>query len=126
MKHLYLSVLALFISFASFAIGPITGNTNICAGGVTTLSNATPGGTWSNSNTLVASVGLTNGVVAGASAGTTVITYNTSGGSATVTVTVNLLPSAITGPTSVCSGSTIVLSNAVPGGIWRCSSPPVA
>lgn len=42
------------------------------------------------------------------------------------TVTVNLLPAAITGTTSVCVGSTATLSSATAEGTWSSGTPSVA
>ena len=71
----------------------ITGATSICAGSVTTLSNTTPGGTWSSSNPVVATI-TPLGVVTTLSAGTSVISYTVAGCAATVTITVNPVPFA--------------------------------
>jgi hypothetical protein len=72
--------------------GTITGTATVTAGSTTTLSNATTGGTWSSSNTGIASVG-TSGVVTGVASGTATISYtvsNTCGSAvATQVVTVN-------------------------------------
>ena len=57
------------------AIDPITGVTTVCAGSTTTLSDATSGGTWSSSNTSVATINQ-NGVVTGISQGSSTITYS--------------------------------------------------
>ena len=58
---------------------PITGNSFLCTGSSTTLSNIAAGGTWSSSNTAVAVVSST-GLVTAVSAGTVVITYSMSAG----------------------------------------------
>jgi len=47
----------------------------ICVTGTTTYTDATPGGTWSSSNTSVATVDPSTGVVTGAGAGTATISY---------------------------------------------------
>ena len=98
---------------------PITGNLGICLGGSTNLSDITTGGTWSSSNTSVATVNGSGTVTSGATLGTANITYTQPGGCiAVVTVTVNPYPLPITGPTQVCVGGTITLSDATLGGIW--------
>ena len=99
---------------------PITGNTSICLGTTTSLSDITAGGTWSSSNVSVATVSST-GIVTGSSinAGTATITFTLPGGCiALTTVTVNPYPAPITGPTQVCLGSTITLSDITPSGSW--------
>ena len=109
----------------------ITGNTTICAGFTTTLSDGSPGGTWSSSITTVATIGSSSGIVSGGTAsnpgGTTVITYTLGTGcSMTTIVTVNPLPAAITGVTTICSGLTTTLSDATPNGTWSSASVAVA
>lgn len=71
-----------------------SGTTGTCIGGTTTLSNAAAGGIWSSSNTAVATVGSTTGVVSGVSAGTVSIDYQltTTGCMAGITVTIVPLP----------------------------------
>ena len=46
-------------------VAPITGNVNICTGTTSQFNDATPGGTWSSSNSLVASVNSSTGLVTG-------------------------------------------------------------
>jgi len=117
----------------STSIVGITGSGIVCAGGTTTLSHETPGGTWSSANTSVATIGST-GIVTGAASGTAVIsyivTYPYGCGSAVATrvVTVNALPTAgtITGIATVTAGSTTTFSNATTGGTWSSSATGVA
>jgi trimeric autotransporter adhesin len=97
----------------------ITGTRTICQGSATALSDATAGGTWSSGSSSIASVGLGTGIVTGIAAGTTTITYRTATGcTATSEVTVNPLPSAISGTTHVCIGSSVTLLDATTGGMW--------
>jgi len=104
----------------------ITGTTTVCAGGTTTLADATGGGTWSSSDGATAAVGTT-GVVTGISAGTATISYTLGTGCyATATVSVNAAPSTITGSLIVCQGSTSTLGNTVSGGTWSSSNTGVA
>jgi trimeric autotransporter adhesin len=111
--------------------GTITGSSAVCAGSMITLSNATSGGSWSSSNTSVATIGST-GVVTGIAAGTATISYTVTNacgsGVATKVITVNPTPSAgtITGASSVCGGSTITLTNATTGGSWSSSNTAIA
>ncbi len=58
---------------------PIVGPTDLCLG-ITDLSDATPDGFWSTSNSSVATVGPTNGIVTGVSTGAVTITYAISAG----------------------------------------------
>ena len=105
----------------------ITGGSNLCGGSTVVLSDGIAGGIWSSSNTSVATIGVSTGVIYGISAGNTVITYTTSCGIVTSPVTVNPIPPAVTGPATVCaSGGVITLANTVPGGIWATASTSIA
>jgi len=117
---------------ASSATPPIAGTLSVCAGSTTPLSDATGGGIWTSSNTGIATVGSSSGAVSGVAIGTATITYTVSSSCgapyATATVTVNTTPSAgtITGPSEVCPGSSIGLSDATSGGIWSSSNTAIA
>ena len=108
------------------SVASITGFSNVCAGSSITLTDATPGGVWSSSNTTAATV--SGGVVTGVSGGTTIISYvfTNSCGSATATQTVTIDPLAsagtITGLAAVCPGATVTLTNASAGGAWSSSN----
>jgi hypothetical protein len=117
-----------FWNFGLFLDGPvppanITGTFTVCPGATTTLSDATTGGTWSSSNTGIATIDG-SGVVTAVAAGTTTISYTNGGGSATQVVTVNSLPtvSAITGNTTLSTAITTQLSNTTTGGTWTSST----
>ncbi len=117
------AILPVFLSLPD--AGTITGTNSVCAGSNTTLSNTATGGTWSSSS---ANATVTGGVVAGITAGSAIISYtatNICGAmSDTMLVTINPLPDAgtITGPTSVCTGTNITLSNSATGGTWLSST----
>ena len=106
----------------------ITGITDICPSeGTVTLSDATVGGTWTSSNTAVATIGSGSGVVSGVSAGTVTITYQLPTACyVTETFTVNPLPDPITGSTAVCVGSETTLADASGSGNWTSSNTAVA
>lgn len=110
----------------------IAGPIEVCIGNTITLSNTSGGGVWSSTNTTVANVNSSTGVVSGVSAGTAIISYDITGagcvGTATTTITVSGLPvvSAISGPSNVCEGSTISLTNTTSGGVWTSSDATVA
>ena len=108
--------------------GPISGVTKACIGTTTTLGSATTGGSWLTLNTDVATIDAATGVVTGLAAGTALITYTSGTGCIRTTiVTINPLPAAITGPTTVCSGRTITLSDTTAGGLsWTSSNGAVA
>ncbi len=108
----------------------ITGSTSTCNGLTLTLSNVVSGGTWSSSNSSVASVGAGVGnttVVTGNGTGTATITYTTAKGCESITtVTILPLPSTITGTLTVCQGSTTALSNTTGSGTWASSNTSIA
>ncbi len=104
----------------------ISGPTVVCTGSPISLSDLTSGGTWSSSISGVATVSSV-GNVSGVSAGTATISYMMGTGCyATYTITVNATPAAITGSTTVCTGSTITLSDTTGGGTWSSFSSGVA
>ncbi len=104
----------------------ISGSSQVCVGSTVTLSDATGGGTWSSSNPFVAFISGT-GVVTGVTAGTATITYTLNTGCImTMVMTVNPLPSGISGASVVCPGATITLSDAAGVGTWTSSNLTVA
>ncbi len=105
----------------------IAGPTAVCVNSTVSLTDATGGGSWSSNNTSIASVDAASGVVTGVSAGGAVITYMLPGGCyITMNMTVNPLPSSITGTASVCEGGTVTLSNPSGTGTWTSSSTSLA
>ena len=87
---------------------PITGASLTCNTHTTTLSDATTGGTWSSSNTSIATIGSTTGVVTGITSGTAIMTYQIANGCYSSQVfMVNPLPVVytITGGGPYCSGT---------------------
>ena len=109
----------------STPVKAIRGTNVICTGSTTTLSDSTTGGVWTSSNTAIATVGSSTGIVSGVSAGTARITYTVGTGFATVIVTVGSVP-PITGTLSVGVGGHVTLSDAAPGGSWMSGLTPVA
>jgi len=105
---------------------PITGTPSVCIGATTALADATPGGTWSSGTTAVGTIS-SSGVVAGISAGTTIITYSIGACAVNIIVTVNPAPTVgpITGSPDVCVGHTDALADATPGGTWSSSAPTI-
>ncbi len=99
----------------------ITGTLEVCEGSSTTLSSATPGGSWSSADVSIATVS-TAGEVTGFAANTASIIYTLPDGCSTSTsVTVNPLPEPITGDSTICKGATETLHNSTPGGVWSSS-----
>ncbi len=114
-------------------VAAITGTASECPGTTSALSDATPGGIWSSSDVLIATVGATTGIVTGITSGTVTVNYTVTNSfgcsfAATITNTVNTAPvvAAITGVTNECIGSTSLLSDATAGGTWSSSNPSVA
>lgn len=104
----------------------ITGTPSACKGNASTLTSSIGGGTWRSSAVSIAVVSSA-GVVTGNAPGTAAITYTTPAGCAVATVfTVLPLPAVITGPASVCRGSSIMLTDATTGGTWSSSNPGIA
>ena len=116
----------------SLYVPVITGLSKVCAGLTDTLADSVSGGTWTSSNTSLATIGSISGVVTAVTAGTPVLTYTYNSGSctgfATKIITVNALPavSPISGPGTVCSGATITMTDATTGGSWSSGAPAVA
>ena len=112
--------------------GTITGPSSICPGSSVTFNDPAPGGTWSSSNLSVVTIGSTTGIAGGGAVGTAIISYSVTNSCGTATdtqaVAVTLVPSAgtIIGPTSVCVGTNISLSNGTSGGTWTSGSLAVA
>ncbi len=109
-------------AFACTTPAAITGIFILCPPSyTTTLSDATPGGIWSTGDASHVAIDAGTGVVTGISGGTSVVTYTVPGG---CFVTVDVTNAAISGPATVCSGSSITLTDAYPG-TWSTLSPDI-
>lgn len=113
----------------------ISGTSPICRAATATYTSSASGTgvttAWSSSNTSVASVNASTGVVTGISAGTATITFTASSAGCgstykTKSVTVVRTPSVITGTQAVCVGGLTALSDSVSGGTWSSSNTGVA
>ncbi len=110
-----------------FPVAPITGPDSVCKGLTITLSDAVTGGIWTSSNTLVATIGSSTGVVTGVDSGSAIITYLTGNGCPVYdTVYVNPLPGKITGVDSACVSSWTQFFCLPGGGVWTSSNTAVA
>ena len=105
---------------------PIVGISNICPGGVMVIYDSSGTGTWSSSNPAIATISPVTGVIAAFTTGSTIISYTTACGSITQPLVVSAPPLAITGPAGVCSGSSISLTDATPGGSWHSADFTIA
>ncbi len=107
---------------------PITGDSILCAGSSVSLSDTTAIGSWLSSDTSVATIISSTGVLTGVSAGTVLISYGSPDFCyATYMVTVDATPDAITGSDTMCAGGdTLTFSDATTGGTWSSSPDSVA
>ena len=116
--------------------GIISGASTVCAGTTTNYTtNGSTGGTWSSSNTAVATVNSSSGAVTAVNAGTAVITYSVRAcigyASSSKTITVNPLTTVnagtVSGNSQVCiNATTTYTSNGNTGGTWSSSNTAVA
>jgi hypothetical protein len=103
----------------------ITGGSTVCLGSTLTLTGSPSGGTWASGYTGTATVSST-GVVTGVGVGVVTVYYAVGGCYAYRSITVNPVPAAIVGASTVCTGSSIMLSDPTPGGTWTSSSTAIA
>ncbi|MBI2285189.1 MAG: Ig-like domain-containing protein [Bacteroidetes bacterium] len=114
------------------SVAAISGDQSVCSGASFTVSDPTPGGTWSSANSSIASVSA-SGLVTGQAVGTTDILYSVTNscGTTTVshTVTVTTIPAlnSITPAFSLCiQGSQNITAGPATGGSWSSSNTAVA
>lgn len=105
----------------------ILGSSNICNGVTQLYINASSSGAWSTSNPSIITV-TASGYVTALSIGTSVLSYSipTTGCYASLSITVNELPSAISGSDVACSGAGNVYSSVTVGGSWSCTPSSIA
>jgi uncharacterized protein YjdB len=105
--------------------GTISGTSPLCVDATAQYSsNGDGGGSWTSSNTSVATVNASTGVVSAVAAGTTNITYTVNSGcnsplsaSKTLTVSTDPLPGTVSGTSPLCIGQTATYtSNGTSGG----------
>jgi gliding motility-associated-like protein len=110
--------------------GTITGDSSLCVGDTTTLSNIMTGGTWSS--TLLHSSLAAGGKLVALSPGSDTVRYIVSAGGctgiATKVITIHALPDPgmISGFASLCSGASVTLAQTVAGGTWSTSNIAIA
>ena len=108
-------------------LAPITGNNLICPGQTTTLNDPTAGGSWTSSNTNIAIVNITSGLVTAIAPGSVSISYTLPSGCATTTtLAVNPGATPVTGASVLCAGSSATLSDETPGGTWTTGNAAIA
>ena len=102
---------------------------SVCVGKILALTDATPGGTWSSSNTGIATVNTSTGVVTGINAGTATISYAVGSTPCPATFNVTVVAPPTSGklyPRTVCSNNPpFTLTFSVPpsstAGTWSAS-----
>jgi uncharacterized protein YjdB len=101
----------------------------ICIDSSISTTTSIPGGTWVSSNTSIATVNATTGVITGVSQGTAIFTYTSSLGCASdpiISLAIMPRPTVnITGPTAICIGDSTTLSPNS-GGTWTSSADTIA
>ena len=118
---------------APVVAGTLSGVNSICVGGASLMSSTISGGTWTSSNTQVATIGTVNGLVNAVSVGNVVLTYTvpSSGGcgpsssTRVLSVLAPRPPAVVSGQNLMCLGSTQTLTANVSGGQWSSSAPSV-
>jgi hypothetical protein len=128
------ATISIFRNFGTPAIGLVTGNTAICITSTTdTFKNTVSGGTWSLSNTTVATINPTNGKIFPITAGndtaiyTVVCNYDTAVQKLAFHVDPLPVVSVITGTaTTLCAGTTITLNDVTTGGTWSSTAGSIA
>lgn len=106
--------------------GTISGPDRVCVGSAIPLTESSPGGVWSSSNTTVASI-TSSGMVTGLTGGTTTISYVLTTPFCTahtfkiVTVDALAVPGTIIGDAYLCAGTMDTLTSSVGGGTWSFS-----
>src|SRR6185369_16980912 len=107
----------------------------ICIGATTTYStNGDGGGVWSSTNSSVATVNSSTGVVTAVSAGTTDIVYTVTACNGnpltsfkTLTVSGSVVAGTVSGTSPICIGATTTYSsNGTAGGAWSSTNTSVA
>ncbi|MFN5418876.1 MAG: Ig-like domain-containing protein, partial [Sphingomonadales bacterium] len=114
--------------------GTLSGTQALCIGSTSNFTSTATGGSWQSSNTSVATINSSTGLVTALSAGTATMTYSVAGtgGCATATatrsVTVTAPPSAgtLSGTQALCVSSTTNFTSTTTGGIWSSSNLSVA
>jgi len=105
---------------------PIAAPVNVCLGNSVTLTDVTPGGTWTSLSPALGTIDPVTGLYGAVAVGVVTIQYTL--GSCSVTANINNITgvTAIVGPNILCVGSTISLTDPTAGGLWSSSVPGYA
>ena len=105
----------------------ITGPDSLCEGSSVTLGSTLSGGTWSSTNTGVATIN-SGGTTVGVDTGSTYIFYTDPVSGCSADIVFHVVPSVrpISGPSTVCAGSSIGLTDSTTGGTWSISGTSAA
>jgi len=113
-------------------VGVIEGDSVLCVGKSTSLSNLTAGGIWTSSVPSVASVDASGNVTA-LKAGTTKVIYSVTNAAGCVgfassnfIVNANPIVASITGAKNICLKAATLLSDSTIGGTWTSSNNAIA
>ena len=104
----------------------IVGPSSICKGFSASYTDIAPGGLWVTSSSNITLDALGN--VTANTPGIATISYQIPSGCASVrNITVSDLPAPITGPSNVCLGASVFLTDATPGGVsWTSHDTSIA
>lgn len=109
-------------SYKTFTVAPlaaISGPTTVCTGNSIQLVHPLSGAQWSVNMPTLASINISTGVLSGTAASAVTVTYKVNPSCyVTYNVTVNTSPSSVAGPSSVCTSSSVTLTNPTSGGTW--------
>ena len=121
-------------AYGTYTVSPVPapiggGPTSFCVGATATFTNATPGGIWSTSSyTGYASIDAATGVATGVTPGMFYVRYTVAGcATSSMDTVLGASPGFIGGPSTVCVGSSISLTDSIgSGSTWSSSNIAVA
>ncbi|PQJ09444.1 hypothetical protein CJD36_019575 [Flavipsychrobacter stenotrophus] len=112
--------------------GTIVGATFVCPSATISLTDASAGGTWSatNGRATITSIGLVTGVTSGLDTIRYTVTNSCGTAVASSVITIGVSPlhaaGSITGPSAVCLGSSVTLSDTATTGNWMSRNTGIA
>jgi uncharacterized protein YjdB len=114
--------------------GVLNGAQEVCAGNTVQFTSTEVGGVWSSSNTALATINPSSGLITAIGAGLVNITYTVSGtggcanasGTRSLTITAQPTAGTLSGNQNLCVGSTDVFASTVTGGVWSSSNSAIA